>query len=469
MGFQIHSTDRSIDKNSYEWKEDTMSRRLFLIVLAILFLIQGFDVMAQEAQARYELLNLIRKDKFDKVLPGAMRDHSVDMWIHVIRRGDPDAFALDFGTTMGYVIFTDRGGERIERALLGVSFARVADRSVYDIFGPESDIPKFVADRDPERIAINMSESLTHADGLSHTGYKKLIKLLGDKYAQRLISSEHVVTDFRVKRVQTEIIAFAKACEIQRRIMEEALSNIKPGVTTKEEIGWWAQDQLLALGIESSLYGAGTPGVQHSVVSDRAETRSHDYAFQRGDLISWDWGIEYLNFGTDYKRKAYILREGETSLPPSIQKAWDRGIKAREILRKTFKSGQTAGETLKIIVKAIEDAGFIYTPFTDTDKDREIVQSLGDEERSGFSIDCHCVGNTGNSEIAVGPSVSPFRPYRGHIMVHSNNIIAFEFIVHTWIPEWGERLAINFEDNALVTERGIEALYPRNEKMILVR
>jgi Xaa-Pro aminopeptidase len=446
-----------------------MCKKVLLFLFATLLLVQAYAAMAQEAQARYELLNLIRKDKFDKVLPGAMRDNNIDMWIHVIRRGDPDAFSLDFGTTMGYVIFTDRGGDRIERALLGVSFARVADRSVYDIFGPESDLPKFVADRDPKRIAVNMSESLTHADGLSHTGYLKLVKLLGDKYARRLISSEEVITDFRVRRIQTEIIAFAKACEIQRRIMEEALRSIEPGVTTREELGWWAQDQLLALGIESSLYGAGTPGVQHSEVSERSETRRRDYAFQRGDLISWDWGIEYLNFGTDYKRKAYILREGETSLPPSVQKAWDRGLKAREILRKTFTSGRTAGETLRIIVKTIEDAGFIYTPFTDTDKDREIVQSLGDEERSGFSIDSHCVGNTGNSEIAVGPSVSPFRPYRGHIMVHPNNLIAFEFIVHTWIPEWGERLAINFEDNAIVTERGIEALYPRNEKMILVR
>ncbi|MGB3862394.1 MAG: M24 family metallopeptidase [Candidatus Aminicenantaceae bacterium] len=446
-----------------------MSKKILLIVLAILFVIQGFDAMAQEAQARYELLNLIRKDKFDKVLPGAMRDNNVDMWIHVIRRGDPDAFALDFGVTMGYVIFSDRGDDRIERALLGVSFASVADRSVYDIFGPESDIPKFVAERDPKRIAVNMSKSLTHADGLSYTGYLKLVNLLGDTYAQKLVSSEDVITDFRVRRVQTEIIAFARACEIQRRIMEEALSSIVPGLTTKEELGWWAQDQLLALGIESSYYGAGTPGVQHSEISDRSEIRRRDYAFQRGDLISWDWGIRYLNFGTDYKRKAYILREGESSLPPSIQKAWDRGIKAREILRKTFKPGQTAGETLKIIVKAIEDAGFVYTPFTDTDKDREIVQSLGDEERSGFSIDSHCVGNTGNSEIAVGPSLSPFRPYRAHLMVQPNNLIAFEFIVHTWIPEWGERLAINFEDNAIVTERGIEALYPRNEKMILVR
>jgi hypothetical protein len=246
-------SEESIDKNYYEWKEDIMTKRFLFIIFVILFQIQGFDVMAQEAQARYKLLNLIRKDKFDKVLPGAMRDRNIDMWIHVIRRGDPDAFALDFGTTMGYVIFTDRGGDRIERALLGVSFARVADRSVYDIFGPESDIPKFVADRDPKCIAVNMSESLTHADGLSHTGYLKLMKLLGDKYAKRLVSSEDVITDFRVRRVQTEIIAFAKACEIQRRIMEEALSSIKPGVTTKEELGWWAQDQLLSLGIESSL------------------------------------------------------------------------------------------------------------------------------------------------------------------------------------------------------------------------
>jgi len=135
-----------------------MSKKVLLVAFAILFLIQGFDAMAQEAQARYKLLNLIRKDKFDKVLPEAMRDNNVDMWIHVIRRGDPDAFALDFGATMGYLIFTDHGGDRIERALLGVSFARVADRSVYDIFGPESDILKFVADRDPKRKAYILRE-----------------------------------------------------------------------------------------------------------------------------------------------------------------------------------------------------------------------------------------------------------------------------------------------------------------------
>jgi Xaa-Pro dipeptidase len=443
-------------------------KRILLTIFVFIILLLGFDVFAQEAQSRFELLNLIRRDKFDKILPGAMRDNEVDMWIHVIRRGDPDAFALDLGGTMGYFIFTDRGGDRIERALLGVSFAPVADPSVYDIFGEESDLPEFIAERDPKRIAINMSESLTHADGLSHTGYKKLVKLIGDKYAQRLVSSEDVITDFRVRRVQTEIIAFAKACEIQRLIMEAALKRIVPGVTTREELGWWANDQLLNQGIEPSYFGVGMPGLNYSE-SDRSQTRKPDYIFQRGDLISWDWGIAYLNFGTDYKRKAYILKEGETSLPPSIQKAWDRGLKAREVIRKTLKPGHTAGETLKIVAGALEKAGFIYTPFEDTERDREIVQSLGDEEKSGFSIDCHCLGNTGNSEIAVGPSMAPFRQHRSHLLVQPNNLIAFEFIVHTCIPEWGTRLAINFEDNALVTSNGVEALYPRNEKMILIR
>ena len=460
-----------------------MNRKMISIVfLSAIFVLPGLGMHAQEARSRYELLNLIRKDKFDLILPQAMRDNNVDMWIHVIRRGDPDPLELDLGGNAGYFIFTDRGGDRIERAVLGVGFSSIADRSVYDIISEEnlygedripmwkpSDLAEFVAERDPERIAINMSEWLTHTDGLSHTGYLKLVGWLGKKYSERLVSSEMVITDFRVRRVQTEIIAFAKACELQRQIMETALKSIKPSVTTREELAWWAQDQLLKHGLPMSYLGAAMPGISHSEISDRSATSRPDYAFQRGDLISWDWGIKYLNFGTDYKRKAYILKEGETALPDGMQNAWDRGLEVREIIRNTFKSGHTAGESLKIVSRAIEDAGFVYTPYVNNSRNKEIVDALGDSEKSGFSIDCHCVGNTGNSQIAVGPSMAPFRKGRAHLIVRPNNLIAFEFMVHTWIPEWNRRLSINFEDNAIVTERGIEALYPRNEQIILIR
>ena len=108
--------------------------------------------------------------------------------------------------------------------------------------------------------------------------------------------------------------------------MDEALRKIKPGITTREEIGWWAQNQLWKLGLLPS-YEAATlhvpymPGVSHSEVSDRSATRKPGYAFQRGDFISWDMGIGYLNFGTDFKRNAYILKEDETDIPKGLKHA----------------------------------------------------------------------------------------------------------------------------------------------------
>ena len=50
------------------------------------------------AKTSSEVLDLIRKEKLDLILPGAMRDNNVDMWIHVTRTGDPDPLYPHFGT-----------------------------------------------------------------------------------------------------------------------------------------------------------------------------------------------------------------------------------------------------------------------------------------------------------------------------------------------------------------------------------
>lgn len=422
------------------------------------------------AKANHELLNLIRSEKLDLILPGAMRDNGVDMLIHVIRRGDPDAFAVDFGVTMGYVIFTDKGGDRIERVVAGFGCcAEMADESIYDDFIEESDITKFVADRNPKKIAVNMSSLLSHADGLSHTNYKKLTGLLGEKYALRLVSSENVLTDYRVRRVQAEIRTFANLCDLQRKIMDEALRNIRPGITTINDVYWWAEDQLLKYGIKASFFGGRVPNVLYSAVSKPSEYRSFDYKFQPGDFISWDWEVVHLNMGTDYKRNVYILREGETEVPERIQHLWEEGLKARKIFRKQIKVGQTASEALKATVASLEKEGFVYTPYEDTARDWEIKQAMKENPKTGFSVDFHTVGNTGNSEVSVGAAFAPFRPYRGHFKIQPNHLFSFEYMVHAWVPEAGRRVEINFEDNHIVTNHGVEWLYPPNEKIILVK
>ena len=105
-------------------------------------------------------------------MPGAMRDNNVDMWIHVMQDGIGDPLELDLGRsagwtvgdTLGFFIFTDRGGDRIERAVLGGR----GDRNLYDIFGSKSELGAFVAERDPKRIAVNMSDWLPSSNGLTY-------------------------------------------------------------------------------------------------------------------------------------------------------------------------------------------------------------------------------------------------------------------------------------------------------------
>jgi len=77
-----------------------------------------------------------------------MRDNGVDMWIHVIRDGDPDALALDLGGDLGTFVFTDRGGDRIERAVFGGT-REGFDEGAYDIIAGSDALGRFVAERDP--------------------------------------------------------------------------------------------------------------------------------------------------------------------------------------------------------------------------------------------------------------------------------------------------------------------------------
>ncbi len=239
-------------------------------------------------------------------------------------------------------------------------------------------------------------------------------------------------------------------------------------MTTRLDVAWWVQQQLLEMGVRSS-FGISSPYVLYSASATPEESAREDYAIRPGDFLAYDMGIRYLNFGTDFKRHAYVLRDGEAEPPDFIQHAWDRGYRARQIIRENIAVGRTAGETLEHLARKLEAEDYVYTPFTDIgSEDRAIVAAMGSDPRTGISIDCHTVGKTGNSEVAVGPSFAPFRPDRAQVVIQPENIFSLEFIVHQALPD-GSRVRINFEDNAIVTVHGVEWLYPPNSKILLIR
>jgi Xaa-Pro aminopeptidase len=427
-----------------------------LIVIAGMF---PGDVEAQEARRRWERMCQIRAEKFDVVLPGAMHDNDLDMWIVVMREGllDPMWEALGRGYVGGwaYYVFTDRG-ERTERAALGVGGYRLEECGVYDHFGSAASLGDFVAERDPARIGVNMAESIGGADGLSHTSFLHLKDVLGPTYGDRLVSAERFVSDFRSTRTAIEIAAFAEAGEMSREIAERAFSNevITPGVTTLEDVAWWMSDQQLARGLGSSfdmpsVYITGPEGIVAT---------SSDRIIQRGDLLMIDWGVGFLDFYTDMKRVGYVLREGETEAPSALQHAFDQALAVRDIMKATIKPARTAGDALEVMWDAVQAGGFNRVEFNQPSDDPLVTDVV---------VGPHSVGNWGHG---LGPSLAFFNPTRMTYELRPGTLISVELFAFTSNPDWGgAKVRIPLEDDAVVTSRGVEWLYPVNRRILLIK
>ena len=486
-----------------------MSFRAILFFVSVMVPVVCANAQSQvySAKSGGEVLRLIRNDKLDLILPGAMRDNNVDMWIHVTRAGDVDPLSQQFGSTSGYLIFTDlgdriervafgrngavenidiRGSTALTRAITGYDFEKVGF-SVYD------EIAEFVAERDPATIAVNTSVHLSEADGISYSQYLKLEKILGPKYSSRIISAENVITDFLVRRTLREVTAQTNALEIARQIVMDGLARVTPGVTTSGELAWWVREESYRRGLTGYTTDiSGYPRIYYSAVNTPDKTvedappdvrfffRNPDYVLQRGDFFSMGGtGIDYMGFGIDTKIHAYILREGETRVPASLQKTFDLAIAGQWIMREHMKVGMTARESLSAMVAAMEDEGYIYTPFVDSGAltpdgkstaDYAMVQrALARTDKPGFSIDHHSFGNNPSGLSPAGPSVADFRQDMLDLTIQENHLFAYEYMVHMNIPERpGYPLCINISNPQIVSSRGIEFIQPPNEKIVLI-
>lgn len=427
--------------------------------IATVLLLLAAAVEAQEARRRWEMQRQIRLDKFDQILPLAMRNAGIDMWIVAVKENHREPLWEDLGrgyvTGIGYYVFTDRGGDRIERAALGPSGYMVEQSGAYDIFAPASTLPEFVRQRDPKRIGVNMSDEIGPADGLSHSMYRHLVTTLGEPYASRLVSAERLVSEFRSRRVASEMVAFGEAAGIAVRLAERALSNevITPGKTTLEDVAWWLQDQLLARGLGSefdmpSVYITGPDGI---------EATSTARIIQPGDVLMIDWGVQLMNFGTDVKRVAYVLRPGERQPPASIQNAFDKALAVRDVLKRVIEPGVRADEIMKRMDAALREAGYGVIEFNRPNAD----------DKTDVVYGFHPVGNTGHD---IGPSLTRWQPLQSTFEMHLQHMFAFEYFAYTPIPEWGgKKLRIPIEDDAVLMEHGIQFLHPANYRLLVIK
>ena len=466
-------------------------------VAGLLCLVAPASAAAQDEgdgglRARYEAENhQIRRDKFDVVLPQIMRERGVDMWIHVMREAVPDPFgAHELGSTSGVFVFTDRGGDRIERAVLGRrwgaahrgwgerDYRYVEASGAYDITAPavrvqepvggpttEYDyrfvgLKEFVAERDLEVIAVNFKHDLGpwvtyrgEIDGLSHTDYVLLSEELGDRYASRLISSEWLMMDYINRHVPSEVELLKRMRQDELERFEEAVAAIEPGVTRTDDT-------------ELTIMRRMKTGQSQRGRSDGWQ----DAVVQGGDILA----------NPSIGMYAYVLRDGETEPPPEIEKLWAEYLRVDAILAETIRAGLTPREIIRDYTRRFEASGIVVRDnqlHMVTPKNDFPAYATGfDAAKTHISIDSHgqMKGARPESvETYFGPRIGSLGPDWSKeipLAPYHHFVIEYFFYMPSPAPEGQDQYLLWWDhEEALATEDGIEYLSPPQKELILVR
>ncbi len=469
-----------------------MNYRNILVLVAAMLAVPFTNCQAQAIDDLVARNNQIRRDKFDVVLPQAMRKNNIDMWIHVMREAIPDPFgAQELGSTSGVFVFTDRGGDRIERAILGRRWGAaqrqrevsdykdpVAELGAYDIIGdpvrvqeplsgPTTEyelrfegLKEFIEARDPQRIAVNFKQDLGQwptyqriKDGISHTDYLLLAEELGNDYADRLVSSEYVMMDYILGKVPSEIelLKIIRRADIKR--VEQEFAAIVPGVSKTRGDG-------------VTVFRRMSTGL-----SQRGRSRGWENSvIQGGDIVA----------DPDLGMYAYVLRAGEAEPPPEIKKLWAEYLKIDKILAETIKAGLTPREIIQSYTRKFEDAGIIVRDdqlhMVLPKNDFPAYAAGFDPEKTQLTIDSHGQmkgARERSDETYYAPRIGSYGPdWSKGLSVPLNHHFVLEYFFY--MPSSGSEGEDQYlfwwdHEQAIATESGVEYLSTPQKDLFIIR
>ena len=397
-------------------------------------------------------------DRLETVVPALMRREGIDLWIVSAREYDEDPvietmlpatwLAARRRTTL---VFWD-DGDTVER----LAVARYDVGPFPRAWDPETQpdqwarVAEIVAERDPQRIGVNRSETFATADGLSSTEYEALRAALPATYRDRLVSAERLAVGWLETRTEAELATYPTIVRLARGILHEGLSGaaITPGVTTTDDLSWWYRDRVRSLGL--------TAWFHPSVSIQRADAAGTDGDFSGrpdagtilpGDLLWVDFGISYLGLQTDTQQMAYVLRPGETEAPGGLAAGLAAANRLQDLLTDQFVTGRTGNAVLAAALDAARAEGLAATIYT------------------------HPIGFHGHG---AGPTIGLWDqqggvPGRGDYPLFPNTAHSIELNVAASVPEWGDRVVrFMLEENAVFDGETVRYLDPRQEALLLI-
>ncbi len=423
----------------------------------------SITIFSEREQAEF-----IEKDlrwKKENFLPGLMKENQVDMWI--ITEEDEDIYlflipAFEDGLIRRfpyYMVFSiGENQEGLEQIPLG----NMDDIEEWGplfpdhVFSQEKSLEKLaqiVSERDPGKIAIGKGRT------------PELEEVLGP-YAERLVAADDIRNRWIEYRTPKQIETYETIVNITHKILAEAFSNnvITPNVTTTTDVDWWVKQKVAAIGL-APVFGP-TVMVWRSLEENTKYRDPEEYfnidippycgnntVIRRGDVLSCDFGIQYLGIETDIQQVGYVLKDGETDVPAGLKEAIHRANRLQDILAVEFQEGRTGNQ---ILFAALEKA-----------KAENLRPEIYCHPMGAYYYRYGIKGGIFPKRSADwGPSIGSEgyfdeegnqRPTRrGEIVLKTNTAYAMELDITYSIPEWnGQDLRIVLEEKVVYTQNGL--------------
>ena len=449
----------------------SLKKQLIFSLLIGIFLLPPVFIQADTARAgdihnilpekeRARVMNDWLKWRLENIVPELMRREGIDLWLIINREYNEDPVYMSLvpepvmaARRTAVLMFHDQGPEKGVQRLSGGYYGM---EGWYEGTWTDKSKKQFesladtIRELNPKKIGINVSPTYRFGDGLTASLKEKLEKALGPEFSSRFVSAENLCLGWLETRSPQEISVYRQICGIAHDIIHEFYSNkvITPDITTTDDVVWWIRDRITGLGLETWF--------QPSISIQRYEKSAEKYpedddVIRRGDLLHCDVGIVYLGLCTDMQWQAYVLREGEESVPEGLKNAMDRAVRTAEIFMGEFEAGRTGNEITDSAMEKASEAGL-----------RPLIYS-------------HPLGVHGH---AAGTSMDARPPERApegirtemEYPLHYNTCYAIEFSSTTSIPEWdGQDVRIGFEEDAVFTKEGCRFIDGYQDKILLIK
>lgn len=374
-----------------------------------------------------------------------LNDEKIDVWLIYTSEGSDPCLPLVTGVkTVGPGAFLfHKSGEKIA-ITSAIDAQDVRESKLFDhVFtyknGLAKELSRVIGEWNPQTIALNKSKHEHLADGLTAGRMMWLKTALKDVFKGEYVSAAPFLKKLRSIKTDAEIEKIKKAISLTHDIYDDVFQTIRAGMTEKEMGQLFViamEERGLVNGIDRTL---SMPIVMKDNIAHRGPS---DRVVEKGELVIFDFSVDYEGYVSDIARTVYFLKDGESQAPVKMQR--------------TF---QTIHEAITLAGNQIKPGVVGYT-----------VDQVAREHlvKHGFPEIEHATGHQIGQDVHDGGALlgprwkrygdAPYEPLEiGNVFTIEPTVFLREEAIHFIV-----------EENVVVKDDGIDYLSKRQNELILI-